>query len=116
MVDQGRLIGVVTDRDIAMALLFRGARPGEVPVEALTQGTVHSCAPDDDVPTALAIMAEHRVRRLPVTENERLVGIVSMNDILLEARATQAAAARPSYRDVVQALQAIGTHRELPST
>jgi CBS domain-containing protein/cold shock CspA family protein len=116
VVDQGRLVGVVTDRDIAMALLFRDARAGEVQVQALTQGSVHSCSPDDDVPTALAIMAEHRVRRLPVTENERLVGIVSINDILLEARATQAAAAGPSHRDVVQALQAIGTHRELPAT
>lgn len=116
VVDEGRIIGVLTDRDIAMALLFRSAHPGELPVQALARGTVYRCSPDDDVLTALATMAEHRVRRLPVTENERLVGILSINDILLEAQATRAGEERPPYRDVVKALQAIGAHRELPST
>jgi CBS domain-containing protein/cold shock CspA family protein len=116
VLDEGRVIGVVTDRDIAMALLFRDARPGELLVQAVAQGAVHSCSPDDDVPSALASMAEHRVRRLPVVDNQGLVGIVSINDILPEARATRAGEDRPTYRDVVTALQAICAHRELPLT
>lgn len=107
VVADGRTVGVVTDRDVAMALLFRTAAPGDVPVRALLDGTLHACGLDDDVATALETMAAHRVRRLPVTENGRLLGVLSLSDLALAAGATRGPEQSPTYGDVVKALQSI---------
>lgn len=114
VVADGRTVGVVTDRDVAMALLFQAAAPGDVPVRTLLRGTLRVCAPDDDVATALETMATHQVRRLPVTENDRLVGILSMNDLVLAAGATRGPEQSPTYGDVVKALQGICRRRLNP--
>lgn len=86
----GRLVGVVTDRDIVVRAVAAGLDPGATPVrQILSQdlGTVH---PDDSVEAVLRIMRERQVRRVPVVEADgRLVGIVSQADLLvdLEGRA-----------------------------
>jgi CBS domain-containing protein len=86
IVDQGRLVGIVTDRDMYIALATRNARPSELTVGDVRQGPVYTCSPDDDVLTALDTMKQHGVRRLPVEGfGGTVIGIVSMNDILLEA-------------------------------
>jgi len=73
---------------------------------------VWTCAPDDDVQAALDMMSQHRVRRLPAVEaNGRLVGIVSMNDILLAIGGTRAV----PQGDVIDTLQEISAHHHLPS-
>jgi CBS domain-containing protein len=116
IVRDDRVTGVITDRDIAMVLLFKGWSPQQIRVGEVTRGTVFGCRPGDDVSTALAVMAEHQVRRLPVLENESLRGMVSMNDIILEARATHGAEERPTYGEVVKALQSICRHTKMPVT
>jgi CBS domain-containing protein len=84
VVDQGKLVGIVTDRDMYIALATRNARPSELTVNDVHQGPVYTCGPDDDVRKALEIMKEHGVRRLPVEGfGGTVMGIVSMNDILL---------------------------------
>ncbi|HUP51607.1 MAG TPA: CBS domain-containing protein [Longimicrobiales bacterium] len=63
---------------------------------------------------ALALMREHRVRRLPVVEEGRLVGIVSMNDLVLGAAPTAGKAGRPTFKEVMHSLQGICAHRPRP--
>ena len=103
----GRLVGVVTDRDMYIALATRNKRASQVTVGEVARKTVVTCGPEDDVHTALATMKEHRVRRLPVEGFGRTVmGVVSMNDILLAAGPDQGV--RTDM--VLDTCQAICTH------
>jgi CBS domain-containing protein len=84
--DGGKLVGVVTDRDMYIALATRNKVAAQVTVGEVTRGVVFTCEPDDDVQTALATMKQHHVRRLPVEGfGGTVAGIISMNDILLAA-------------------------------
>jgi CBS-domain-containing membrane protein len=81
-----KVCGVLTDRDICMALGTRNQKAGEVRVEEVVQRKVHACNPEDEVHMALQTMREGHVRRLPVVETTgQLAGVVSMDDILLHA-------------------------------
>ena len=105
--EDGKLVGVVTDRDMYIALATRNRRASEITVGEVAQAPVHTCSPDDDVRTALETMKQHCVRRLPVEGfGGTLIGIVSMNDIVL------ASGPRKPVRDteVVTALQGICSH------
>jgi CBS domain-containing protein len=107
IVDDGVLDGVVTDRDMYIALATQNARAAHLKVAAIATKNVATCAPEDSVHSALATMKHARVRRLPVVGfGGTLLGIVSMNDIAL------AAGADPALRDdVLDTLQAIcGRH------
>ncbi len=82
----GKVIGVITDRDICIALGTRNCPAGEVSVGQVMSGKLYSCAPDDDIHTALQTMMEAKIRRLPVmAQNGTLVGVLSMDDILFRA-------------------------------
>jgi CBS domain-containing protein len=105
VLDDGALVGVVTDRDMFIALGTRNERAGTLRVGAIATTTVAACPPDDDVQTALATMRHVRVRRLPVVGfGNSLLGIVSMNDIAMAAGTNDDI----SSEDVVQTLRAIG--------
>jgi CBS domain-containing protein len=79
-----RLVGIVTDRDVALALAAEDSPASGMTVgEAMTRD-VQTCRPEEDVRVALRRMAEHGVRRLPVCVAEGLlVGILSVDDLLL---------------------------------
>jgi CBS domain-containing protein len=82
--DSGHVINVVTDRDICVAAATRGVAPGNLLVSDMQQRRVITCRPEDDVQTVLALMKQHRVRRLPVTTTGGVLhGIVSLDDIVL---------------------------------
>src|SRR5512145_915190 len=84
VVADGRLVGVVTDRDLYIALATRNKRASDVTVGEVVQAPVYTCGPDDDVQAALETMKQHCVRRLPVEGfGGTVMGIVSMNDIVL---------------------------------
>jgi CBS domain-containing protein len=110
--DDGELVGVVTDRDMYIALATQNERASRLMVGAVATRGVATCAPEDDVQAALTTMRESRVRRLPVVGfGGTVLGILSMNDILLAAGPRQAV----TYEDVVQVLQAIcGHHHPAP--
>ena len=83
---EGKVIGVITDRDICIALGTRNCPAGEIRVGEVMSGELHSCGPDDDIHMALQTMREAKIRRLPVTaKNGTLVGVLSMDDILFRA-------------------------------
>jgi CBS domain-containing protein len=83
VVENGRPVGIVTDRDIVV----RGvAEDGQLnrPVRDIVTGSVVCASPDMSTREAADLMSEHQVRRLPVVENERLVGIVSIGDLAVK--------------------------------
>jgi CBS domain-containing protein len=82
----GKVIGVITDRDICIALGTRSRLPGDIAVGEVMLGNLYSCAPEDDIHIALQTMKEGKVRRLPViAQKGSLVGVISMDDMLLRA-------------------------------
>lgn len=79
---EGRVLGILTDRDIVVRVVAEGEDPDDVLVEdAMTMGRVW-CYEDEDVETAAAKMKEHKVRRLVVMDRDgRLAGVVSLGDL-----------------------------------
>ena len=82
VVENGRPVGMVTDRDIVV----RAVANGELnrPVRDVVSGSVVTARPDMSTKEAAELMSEHQVRRLPVVENDRLVGIVSIGDLAVK--------------------------------
>ncbi|MGE0639498.1 MAG: CBS domain-containing protein [Thermoanaerobaculia bacterium] len=109
VVDDGRVVGVITDRDICMALVLEGVRATDRTVKEVSSGLLWSCAPNDDVVEALATMGRHRVRRLVVLEEGRLAGMLSMNDIVCCAGENTAL-----RQPILATLESICAHRSLP--
>jgi CBS domain-containing protein len=83
--DEGRLIGVITDRDIVVRVVSEGRSEAATVADALSRNPV-TVKPDDDLDEALRLMARHQIRRLPVVEDDRLVGIVAQADVALVER------------------------------
>jgi len=85
--DDRKVIGMITDRDICIAAATRAKPPAEIRAgEVITNHGVHAVKQDDDVRVAMRTMRKHKVRRLPVVDREqRLAGIVSINDLAINA-------------------------------
>jgi CBS domain-containing protein len=81
--DGEKLVGMITDRDITTRVVAEAADPKVISVEDVYSRDLVSVEPDNDLQEALQLMARHQVRRLPVVENDRLVGIVAQADIAL---------------------------------
>jgi CBS domain-containing protein len=89
----GHLAGIVTDRDIAIGVSRQQMDPGRVRVGDLMTDMPATVKPDDGVEVAARVMAERQIRRLPVIEGTRLVGIVSLGDLATEGAQRAAGAA-----------------------
>ena len=109
----GNVVGVVTDRDICIALGTRNQLPGDVTVGEVMSEKLYSCDPDDDIHIALQTMREGKVRRLPaIAKNGTLVGVVSTDDILLRAEPTSMGKhPELSSDEVVRTYRAITQHQ-----
>ena len=83
VVDNGRAVGIVTDRDIVVRVVAEGGQLNG-PVRDIVSGTLVSASPDMSTREAADLMSEHQIRRLTVVENDRLVGIVSIGDLAVK--------------------------------
>jgi CBS domain-containing protein len=81
VMDDGTLLGTVTDRDIALRVVAEGKDPQSTPVREVATMSAVAIDPDADLDAALQMMAKHQVRRLPVVENGRLVGVIAQADV-----------------------------------
>lgn len=79
--NDGRLLGVVTDRDLVTRCLAAGRSPEKTKVREVMTGAVVSAAPDMEAAVAASLMGHKQVRRLPVVENGKLCGMVSLSDL-----------------------------------
>ncbi len=111
--DEDRVVGVITDRDLALAVATRDRKPSEIQVDQVMSGEVWACSADDDIREVLAVMRTHRVRRLPVLgTGKRLEGILSLDDVVLEAQAIETESFKgPFYSDITRTLKAINVHQ-----
>lgn len=86
----GRLTGMVTDRDIAIRVVAEGKDPESTRVGEIASTDVVSVDPQQDLDEALRLMAQHKVRRLPVIEEDgRLVGVLAQADVAREGDDTR---------------------------
>ncbi len=99
----GAVLGVVTDRDLCLAAVRRDQRPAEIPLAEVCSGRVVSCRPDQEIHDVLQIMEKARVHRLPVVEDGKLKGIISMTDVLRHA-----SPARTADGDCLTCVEAVG--------
>lgn len=84
VVDDGHLCGILTDRDIVVRGIAEGADLQRTPVEELCSAELVALGPDDEIDHAVRLMRDHAVRRLPVTQDDQPVGILSIGDLALE--------------------------------
>ncbi len=107
-----RVVGLITDRDICLAVTLRDELPSSMRVEHAISGEVYSCNADEEVTEALNTMREFGVRRLPVVDLAgRIEGILSLDDVVLEARALGSEQfTGPFYSDIARTLKAICSH------
>jgi CBS domain-containing protein len=84
VMDNGNLLGTVTDRDIALRVVAEGKDPQSTTVGEIASRDIVTVQPDEDLDDALQKMAKHQVRRLPVVEDGRLIGVVAQADVARE--------------------------------
>lgn len=89
----GRVCGLVTDRDLVIRCVAPGMKPGQTRVRDVMSGSVVSVRPDERVDEAAALMAQRQIRRLPVVENGKLCGMVSLGDLATHEQSGSAAGA-----------------------
>ena len=107
--EAGLLIGMITDRDICMGAYTQGKRLEDIPIKDVMARDVHALTPEDTVERAQTLMRDKRVRRIPVIDGQRrVVGIVSLNDLALDA-----VSKRPHLTtlDLARTLGAVGQRR-----
>jgi len=79
--ENGSITGIITDRDVVLRNVAGGRTPTNTRVDEVMSKTVITATPDMDVHRAADLMAQNQIRRLPVLENNRMVGIVSIGDL-----------------------------------
>lgn len=110
--DGRKVVGMITDRDICMAVAINDRNPSAISVEEIMSRQVHSIKPEDNLDQALQTMQEHQIRRLPVVNDEgELEGLLSMNDVVLHVKPNKAGDSGIGYREVLKTYQAICEHR-----
>ena len=87
--DDGRLKGMLTDRDIVVKCVADGGVPSQTPAGSLAGGKPVTIDVDDDIRDALTLMEQHQVRRLPVIKEHQLVGLIAQADIALSLSPTE---------------------------
>lgn len=81
VVDTNGLVGIVTDRDIVIRNIAQGQDPMSTPIKNVMTSQVTTVTPEEDVQSISQMMASRQIRRVPVIENQKLIGMVSLGDI-----------------------------------
>ncbi len=105
VLDKGKLVGVVSERDYASKVILVGRTSVNTPVEDIMTSDVHSVSPDQDVETCMQLMTENHIRHLPVVDGSELIGVVSLGDLAKVIIAHQ--------RSVIRELESIVSTKEV---
>ena len=103
-------VGIITDRDITMYINLKHQSPWDISLTEFNKGRkIYCCYEHDDIQDALKMLRKRHIHRLPVLDdNDKIVGIVTMNDVI--QRAQESDSADLSYKDVVETLKAVSKH------
>lgn len=96
-----RIEGILSERDIVCVLCERGAGVLGEPVSAVMTRKIISCRPSDSVAVLMEVMTSEKIRHLPVVENDRLVGLVSIGDVV-KLRVQEYEAEQEALRDYIK--------------
>ena len=88
--DEEKLAGIITDRDIVVRAIAEGEDPTECTAEDILTEQLHTIQPEADLAEAIALMSQHQIRRLPVVEEEQVIGIISLGDVSVKSQTEQA--------------------------
>lgn len=106
-----RIIGMITDRDICMAVATRNKLASDITVGEVISGRVYACSPEDDIRDALETMQSAQLRRLPVVDDNRFLhGILSINDVVLHSGRGKSKK-HVTHRDAMATLKVLSEHR-----
>lgn len=111
--DSGKTLGMITDRDICMAVALQHRPAHEIPVRDFMSKEVFCCQPEHDIRNALKTMASRKVKRLPITNGAgRLEGILSIDDVVACAERGARGINTPelSFDDTMATLKAVCNH------
>lgn len=84
--DNNGLVGIVTDRDIVVRNIAHGKNPASTTVRDVMTGQVITATPDMEVDSATKMMAEKQIRRIPVVENNMIIGMLALGDVATDNR------------------------------
>jgi len=82
VVEEGRIVGIISERDVIYCLKDHGAQVLDWPVSRMMSSPAITASPETEVLSALALMTQRRIRHLPVVEGGRITGIVSIGDLV----------------------------------
>ena len=106
--DKDRVVGILTDRDVCLALATKNRLASEITALEVMSPHVFACGPDDDVSKALGTMRQRLVRRLPVVDDAgKLVGILSIDDVIIHAGPASTTPAGVTYADAFRTMRAV---------
>ena len=100
VLEEGKLAGMISERDVVHAFAAHRAEAAEIKVADVMARNLVTCRPDDSLTRVLGLMTRHRVRHLPVLEGGRLVGLISIGDAVkhrLDELELEAAVLRDAY-------------------
>ena len=89
VMDAGRLVGIVTERDYARKVILKGKSSLDTPVREIMTDNVLCVHPDQSAEECMGLMTDKRVRHLPVVEGDKLIGVVSIGDLVKETISAQ---------------------------
>jgi CBS domain-containing protein len=79
---EGKPAGIITDRDIATKVILKNKRPSEIKAKEIMSSPLTTIGPDASIEKACELLAQNGIRRVPVIEDDKLVGIISVRNIL----------------------------------
>lgn len=89
VIDGGKLVGIMSERDYARKVILKGKRPYDTKVEGIMTSEVICLGADHTIEHCMALMTEHHFRHLPIIDGEELIGIISIGDVVKAVIAEQ---------------------------
>jgi CBS domain-containing protein len=100
--DNDKLLGLITDRDIVVRCVAEDMDPDECTVTDHMSADIVTARPDMSTDEAMRLMSEHQIRRLPVMEGEKMIGIVSLGDLAVESKGVDGQEIKEGLKNISQ--------------